>query len=303
MKLPPALLALRPHQWSKNIFVLAALGGAWGDRSLGSQLDSADVVHTLYAFFAFCLGASAIYLVNDLVDVESDRRHPEKRHRPIASGALSASTAKLEALVCALGAFGLAFAAGGGGYGVAAVVAAYVAMNLAYSLRLKHIVLVDVFCIAAGFLFRVKAGGLAAGAELSHWLLLCTLFLALFLACNKRRAEMVELGEERAKHRSTLREYDLGFLDQLVTVLAACTIVCYTMFTVDEDTIDKIGPGNHLVWSVPFVVFGIARYMLLVHTARGGGNPTRLFLGGDRWFLINGLLWLAVVGVVLGTGF
>ena len=164
MKLPPALLALRPHQWSKNVFVLAALGGAWGDRSMGAQVESADVVRTLCAFFAFCLGASAIYLVNDLADVESDRRHPEKRHRPIASGALSASTARLEALVCALGALILAFAAGGGSYGVVAVVTAYVVMNLAYSLRLKHIVLVDVFCIAAGFLFRVKAGGLAAGA-------------------------------------------------------------------------------------------------------------------------------------------
>ena len=302
MQLPPFLRALRPHQWSKNVFVLAALGGAWGDRTTQVDLTGPAALRTLCAFAAFCLGASAIYLVNDLVDVESDRRHPEKKHRPIASGALSAGAARVEAVLCALLAVGLSTFAGQGGLEVTAVVVAYVTMNLAYSLRLKRIVLVDVFCIAAGFLFRVKAGGLAAGAELSHWLLLCTLFLALFLAFNKRRAEMVELGEERARHRATLREYDVGFLDQMVTVLAACTIVCYTLYTVDPDTVAKIGPGNHLVWSVPFVVFGIARYMLLVHTAGAGGNPTRMFLGGDRWFLLNGLAWLAVVVTVMATG-
>ena len=147
---------------------------------------------------------------------------------------------------------------------------------MAYSLRLKHVVLVDAFCIASGFVLRVEAGGIAAGASISKWLFLCTLFLALFLALNKRRAEIALLGEQSGAHRANLREYTPAFLDQMVGVLAACTLVCYTMYTVDAETAAKFGAQNRLFWTVPFVAFGLGRYMLLVQGNRGGGDPSRV---------------------------
>jgi 4-hydroxybenzoate polyprenyltransferase len=299
MRLPPLVRALRPQQWSKNVFVLAAIGFALGDRTLGLEASTAAILPVLAAFGAFCLAASAIYLVNDLRDVESDRAHPEKRLRPIAAGEVSPAAARATALGCALGATGLALAAGGPQTPVVAVIAAYAAINLAYSLGLKHVVLVDAFCIASGFLLRVLAGGAAAGIAISHWLLLCTLFLALFLALAKRRGEITLLGTDRGRHRAILEQYTVGFLDQMVTVLAACTIVCYTMYTVDETTVAKFGEDNGLVWSVPFVVFGIGRYMLLAQTSHDTGNPTKVFLGGDLVFALNTLAWLGVVVLVL----
>lgn len=301
MSLPPLVRALRPHQWAKNVFVLAAIGFAYGDETLGSgSFDSSSLVRTLVAFAAFCMGSSAIYLINDVKDVESDRAHPEKCKRPIAAGELSIPYAIAASIGCATLALSLAVIAGGGRFEVVAVVATYMVMNLAYSLRLKRIVLVDVFCIAAGFVFRVKAGGYAAGAEVSHWLLLCTFFLALFLALNKRRSEIVLLGDDRASHRKILRDYDVGFLDQMVTMLAAVTVLCYTMYTVDPATIQKFGSGR-MVYTVPFVVFGVGRYMLLVQTNRGGGEPTKVLLGGDGLFVANALLWLAAAGLVVLT--
>jgi len=293
---PLALLkALRPQQWVKNVFVLAALvfaRGEVGDFLVG---DRWDLYRTLFAFAAFCLGSSAIYLVNDVLDVESDRQHPTKRLRPIAAGAVGVRAALATSVLCVIGALLLAHQAGGQGLSVLVIVAGYMALNLAYSVKLKHVVLVDAFCIAAGFMLRVLAGAEAANARISHWLILCTLFLALFLALCKRRAESDLLGAGRGAHRSILLEYNTAFLDQMVTVLAACTIVTYTMYTVAEETAHKFGAGYRLVWTVPFVVFGLARYMLLVHTQKGGGSPTRVLLGGDLLFFLNGLGWVAVV--------
>ena len=297
--LKPLVLALRPQQWVKNVFVFAALVFARGTEGGLLHIPADEIVRTCFAFAAFCLGASAIYLVNDVVDVESDRAHPAKRHRPIASGALSIplalgmSTVLVAlALVCGHQAeppVGTAYVP----VPVIGVVAAYMALNLAYSLKLKHVVLVDAFCIAAGFILRVIAGALAVPVLISHWILLCTMFLALFLALCKRKAEMDLLGEGRGDHRAILLEYDHTFLDQMVTVLAACTIVTYTMYTVAEETTAHF--GHALVWTVPFVVFGLARYLLLVSTQKGGGSPTRVLLGGDALFAVNTLGWVAVV--------
>ena len=294
----PALFrALRPAQWVKNLFVFAPLVFYRGEQGHLSG-DLSDVRRTLIAFLAFCVGSSAVYLVNDILDVESDRKHPTKRHRPIASGALPIGVAWAAAAVSAGGALVLGAVAGGTA-SVAWVVLAYVVLNLAYSLKLKHVVLVDAFCIAGGFLLRVYAGGLAAGAHISHWLMLCTLFLSLFLALCKRRAETDLLGEGRGEHRAILLEYNAAFLDQMVTVLAACTILTYTMYTVSEDTARKFGPAHSLIWTVPFVVFGLARYMLLVQRREGGGNPTRVLLGGDLLFGLDLLAWAGTVAVVL----
>ncbi len=301
MKLPAPIRTLRPHQWSKNLFVLAALGFAYGDRSgaAGSGVDLIDLKRTLFAFAAFCLGSSAIYLINDVMDVESDRKHPTKRNRPIPAGEISIPFAIFLSVACAAGSLALAFFAGHGSLQVMGIVGGYMALNLAYSIKLKQLLLVDAFCIATGFIFRVQAGGLAADTEVSHWLLLCTLFLALFLALNKRRAEIALLGEDRASHRAILREYTSGFLDQIVSVLASCTILCYAMYTVDEQTVAKFGGENYLLWTVPFVVFGIGRYLFIVDAHRGGGSPTKILLGGDIPFLVNGLLWFAAVAAIM----
>jgi 4-hydroxybenzoate polyprenyltransferase len=297
---PLALLrALRPQQWVKNIFVLAAVVFARGDVQVQKPDDYSDVLRSLLAFGAFCLGASAIYLVNDVLDVESDRAHPEKRHRPIASGAVSVPLALLAALGCALGAVALGTRAEGWPTSVVWVLFAYMALNVAYSTKLKHVVLLDVFCIATGFVLRVKAGGLAAHYDVSYWLMLCTLFLALFLGLCKRRAEIDLLGEDGGTHRVNLKHYTVGYLDQMTTLLAAVTVVFYTMYTVAPENQDKFGEGHHLIYSVPFVVFGLARYLFLVSTQRGGGSPTRVLLGGDALFVLNALAWAGVVGAVV----
>ena len=293
MSLPPFLRALRPHQWTKNVFVLAALAFAAGEKD--TQVATEAVVPTILAFFAFCFSSSAVYLLNDLVDVEKDRLHPKKKLRPIAAGEVSLGTAKIGALVMALLGLGLGWLAAPGGR-VDAVLILYAVINLAYSFHLKHVVLVDAFCIAMGFLLRVEAGGRAADVRISHWAYLCMLFLALFLALNKRRAEVMQVGEGVGTTRQSLREYSVGFLDQMVGVLAACTILCYTMYTVDEETLAKFGEDSRLVVTVPFVVFGIGRYMVLVQSGKGGDSPTRVLLGGDGWFLMNTIGWVAAVG-------
>ena len=291
--------AMRVHQWSKNLFVLAAPVFAYGDRLSGVSMDAMRPV--AWAFLAFGLAASAVYLLNDVLDVEKDRLHPTKRRRPIASGELSIPAALTAAAVLCGSALGLGFWIGGDPIRVGWILLGYMALNVAYGMRLKHVVLLDAFCIATGFLLRVIAGGAAAHADISHWLLLCTLFLALFLGLEKRRAEIDLLGADGAEHRKTLGEYTVGFLDQMVTVMASCTILCYAIYTVDARTTERFGEDNHLVWSVPFVVFGVGRYMYLVQSGKGGGNPTKVFLGGDLLFLLNSLAWTGVVVAVVAT--
>ena len=293
--LPAPLRAMRPHQWVKNVFVLAAFGFALGDRHF--DLGRADVVHVAMAFLAFSLGASAIYLVNDILDAEADRAHPTKCRRPIAARELSVQTAWGMSVVLALSALALGWGATGA-LALPGVLFIYMSMNLAYSLRLKHIVIVDVFCIAAGFMLRVIGGGLAVGVAVSHWLLLCTLFLALFLGFNKRRAELVAVGNDGTT-RASLHAYSLKMLDQAVTMLAACTVVCYALYTVDQETLTKFHGGQRLVWSVPFVVFAVLRYMHLVSEHGRGDSPTRILLGGDRWFLVALLGWSLAIGSAL----
>ena len=290
---PSALLrAMRPQQWVKNVFVLVALVFAAGESGLA--LAKHEVVPTLLACLAFCFISSAVYLLNDIVDVEKDRAHPKKCKRPIASGELSVSMAILGAVVLAASSMAIAWGSTGNA-SVMLVLVVYGSLNVAYSFKLKHVVLVDVFCIAAGFLLRVEAGGRAAEVEISHWAYLCMLFLALFLGLNKRRAEMQQMGIGEVQTRASLGGYSLGFLDQMVGVMASCTILTYTMYTVDPDTIHKFGSGNYLVWTVPYVVFGVGRYMLLVQSKRGGSSPTKVLLGGDLWFLINILAYLGTL--------
>jgi len=299
--------ALRPHQWVKNGFVLAAVVFQMAEMQEPLSLTE-GVKSSLLAVAAFCLGASAIYLVNDVLDIENDRKHPDKSKRPIASGEVSIPAALLFSVLCAAGAWFLAVSAGdladaegGSPPSVLICLAIYIGLNVAYSVRLKHVVLLDAFCIATGFLLRVKAGGFAAGVEVSPWLLLCTFFLALFLALCKRRAECDLLGEAKAEHRKILGDYEVGYLDQMVTALAACTILSYSLYTVIGDGASA-REGVELFWTVPFVVFGLGRYMWLVQQQQGGGSPTRVLLGGDPMFVLNTLCWMVTAGWFLFSG-
>jgi len=291
--LPLAILrSMRPHQWVKNVFVGAALLFSWAQ---SGEPDTEHLTPVLLAIMAFCLGASAIYVINDIMDVESDRAHPTKCKRPIAAGEMSIPTALMVSAACVGGALVLALSASpDSGHGVVWVVAAYMIMNLLYSMKLKHVVIIDAFIIAAGFLMRLWAGGVAAGpaVELSSWIMLCTFFLALFLAFCKRRAEIDLLGEDRGGHRKILLDYTRGFLDQITVVLAACTVITYAMWTANEKAHDQ------MVYTVPFVVFGLFRYLLLVQTQKGGGSPTRALLGGDPTFVANCLAYVVAVFVI-----
>lgn len=282
--LRPYLKLLRPHQWVKSGFVLVGLlfGHAWGDTQL--------VVRVLFALAAFSLSASSIYVINDLADREQDRAHPSKRHRPLAAGTVSTTQALLLAGACLLAALMLAYAASAT---VLAIIVGYTLLNVGYTLGLKHIVLLDVFIISAGFMLRILAGTLGVGIAPSHWLLLCGLMITLFLGFAKRRAELAALDGRGASHRQVLSDYDPALLDMLIGISAAGAIVNYSLYTVSPETVAMHGT-SHLIYSVPFVVYGVFRYLFLLHRRGGGGDPAAALLRDPH--LIGAFLgWLLTV--------
>jgi 4-hydroxybenzoate polyprenyltransferase len=283
------IVSLRPHQWIKNLVVLAAL-------AFSKHLFDPDAfVRAGLAFVVFCALAGATYLVNDVLDAEEDRQHPLKRHRPIASGALSPMTARGAA--AALTAASLAVSVWlGREFALAALV--YLLLTLAYSLRLKHHVILDVLAIAIGFVIRAVAGALAIEVRFSDWLLVCTILLALFLALAKRRHELVTL-EDAAGHRRILKEYSPYLLDQMIAVVTASCLTAYAFYTLAPETIEKYRT-DRLAWTIPFVIYGIFRYLYLVHRRDKGGSPTDVLLA-DRPLLAAVALWAAAVVVIVYT--
>ena len=283
-----ALRSLRPQQWVKNGFVFAALIFS---RGLTDWNRSWTVA---LAAITFCLISSCVYLVNDILDAPEDRHHPTKKLRPIASGRLSVEAAAIMAILL-------------GGVSLAAawvldppfflVVAVYAGINLLYSWFLKNVVLLDVFVVGAGFVLRVIGGGVVIHVEISPWLIVCTTLLALFIALSKRRHELVLLRENASNHRSILAKYTPYFLDQLIAVVTASTVVSYALYTLSPDVHSKF-PGKHLEFTIPFVLFGIFRYLYLVHQNEGGGNPTRL-LFTDPVLLSVVLMWAASVVFII----
>ena len=272
----------------KNAFVLVGLffGHAWHDPH---KLEQA-----VAAFCAFCLLSSAVYVFNDLMDREADRQHPKKRHRPLASGALATSAALGLLALCLGGGLLLAFTLAG----LAPwLFVAYLALNGVYSLGAKHVVILDVFIIAAGFMLRLLAGTLGLGIAPSQWLLLCGLMLTLFLGFAKRRAELTAVADDPAAHRRVLEEYSEGMLDTFITVTAACTVVSYSLYTVSAETVALHG-SNHLMLTVPFVLYGMFRYLFLLHR-RGGGGDTARDLAADPHLLFACAGWLLTALAVL----
>lgn len=285
--------SLRPAQWTKNGVVLAPFIFAFGDRALTLDWPALGVV--LLAALSFCLLASAIYLFNDVRDQAEDRMHPVKKLRPIAAGDLSPRIALGTGALLAVVALGVALAVTPV---LAGVLAGYAAMQVVYTLGLKRVALVDVFVIAAGFVLRALAGAVAIAVPISPWLLLCTLLLALFLALCKRRHERVVLNRSAESSRASMRTYDAALLDQLISMVGAATVVCYALYTLWPDTVEKFGT-HALGFTIPFVLFGLFRYLDLVYRHEQGGQPERLLLT-DKPLLANlGLYGLTVVLVLL----
>jgi len=281
---------MRPEQWTKNLLVLAAL--VFARRFYGPEAVE-SVLLSLAAFGLFCMASGAAYLLNDVCDASSDRAHPLKRLRPVASGALPVRSALLAAGLLAAAAVGGAWLLA---WRLAAALGAYLALQVAYTLALKHAVILDVLCIAASFVLRAWAGALVLGVEFSHWLFICAALLALFLALAKRRHELVEVGDA-LNHRPILAEYSPQLLDQMIAVVTASTLMGYALYTIDAETVKKFQTDN-LKYTIPFVLYGIFRYLYLVYSKSGGGNPSRHLLT-DRPLLINVFLYALVSGWII----
>jgi len=280
--------SLRPTQWTKNFFVFAALLFSLKIRDISLLL------RTLAAFGVFCVLSGAVYLINDVLDFAEDRVHPKKSKRPIAAGRVGRPLAVGLAAGLALASLAAAALLNRNFLIVAAV---YLVLQVAYSLKLKHVVILDVFIIAAGFVLRVVAGGFVIAVPLSSWLLICTTLLALFIAMNKRRHELVLLEDNASSHRPILKEYSAYLLDQMISVVTASTVIAYCLYTVSPETVQKFGTEN-LIYTMPFVLYGIFRYLYLVHQKGKGGSPEELLLK-DRPLLVAVVLWIVAVFAIL----
>jgi 4-hydroxybenzoate polyprenyltransferase len=289
LPLPLNLLrSLRPEQWTKNLFVFGALVFA-------ERLDDPDAVSkAVLAFAIFCALSGTVYLINDVFDREQDTRHPLKAHRPVASGALSPSVAIGAAVVIGLAALA---AASWLGRSFLATAFGYLFLLAAYSAVLKHIVILDVLTIAAGFTLRAVAGGAAIAVPISHWLLVCTTLLALFLALSKRRHELTLLTDQASGHRPILGDYTPYLLDQMISVVTASTLIAYAFYTISPETTQKFGT-DLLSLTIPFPLYGIFRYLYLVHRKDLGGSPAELLLNDPPLLVCVGLWAVAVVIII-----
>jgi 4-hydroxybenzoate polyprenyltransferase len=281
--------SLRPTQWLKNGFVLAPI-------VFSGRIDDPDAWgRSLLAAAAFCAASSATYLVNDVLDRESDRLHPTKRDRPIASGEVSVATALATAVILIAAAAAMSVVLGGW---FPAVLGGYLVLTLLYSALLKEAVFVDVLVVAAGFVLRVVGGAVAIDVPISTWLLLCAYLLALYLALGKRRAEIALLGEEAGNHRIVLGHYTLPMVDQAISVVLGATVLAYTLYTVAPDTVAKVG-SEGLMATVPVVLYGLFRYLYLLHRHELGGSPTKVLIT-DRPLLACVVVWIGIAAIVIG---
>jgi 4-hydroxybenzoate polyprenyltransferase len=282
--------SLRPRQWIKNAFVFAALVFD------GQLLQPAPLLRTALGFVLLCMASSAVYLLNDVADLEADRQHPTKRFRPLASGQLSIALAQATAagllIVGLLGGWSLAPAFG-------LILIAYLSINFFYSYWLKHVPIIDVFVIASGFVLRVGAGTTLVSVErFSPWLFVCTTLLALFIGFGKRRAEIILLAEGANNHRRVLEGYSIDLLDQLLMILSALTIMAYSLYTFSAENL----PENHLMMlTIPFVMYGIFRYLHLIHVEERGGAPEELVFR-DLPLAATIVLWGSASSAILYLG-
>ncbi len=287
------VLLLRPQQWVKNGFVFLPL-------FFNGQLFDADaLLSTFMAFVAFCFAAAGIYCMNDIVDAEADRRHPKKCSRPIASGAISTALGWALAAICLATSFVSAFFVGDSWTNVAIVIGIYFVMNIAYCLRLKQIAIVDVFIISIGFVLRIFVGGFATGIFISHWIVLMTFLLALFLALAKRRDDVAIYEQTGVLPRKNVAAYNLDFMNQAIGIVAAITMVCYIMYTVSPDVVARFeGGGKYLYLTSIFVLAGIIRYLQITIVNLSSGSPTKVLIH-NRFLQICLACWIVSFLIII----
>ena len=282
------LLSTRPRQWLKNLFVFPAL--VFSEHLLEWSFAS----RAIGAFLCFWALSGGIYLVNDLLDLEQDRNHPLKLKRPLASGALPVPAAIVSSVLLITGGGGCAFLLDRD-FGWVTVV--YTVLNVAYSVRLKHVVLLDVLCVASGYLLRAVGGAVVIDVHISTWFVLCAFAVTLFVSTIKRRQEMVHLQGRAERHRATLREYSLPFLDQVISILTSATLICYALYAMGVG--EEPGQADrNMQWTIPFVLYGVLRYLFLVYRREEGAEPEEV-VWRDRPLQAAILLWLAVSMTVL----
>jgi 4-hydroxybenzoate polyprenyltransferase len=288
MAIKEIIKSLRPQQWLKNLFIFAPLIFSENifNRSMALQ--------ALQAFGVFCLLSGALYILNDLKDLEEDKLHPIKSKRPLARGELKKRQAIAAFVILSFISFVLAELVT---MEFLLICLAYFVLQVAYSFALKHVVILDVFIVASGFFLRVIAGAVAIKVYISPWLLICTTLLALFLALSKRRHEIILLDKEAINHRPILKEYSPYLLDQMISVVTASTVIAYCLYTISGDTIEKFGT-NKLILTIPFVLYGIFRYLYLIHQKAKGGTPETLIIK-DRPLLLDIALWVVTAALII----
>ncbi len=292
MKPLQILKLLRVQQWAKNLFVFLPLFFS------GQMMNPHLLLQSVVAFFAFSFAASSIYCFNDIYDVQADRAHPQKSGRPIASGAVSLAGGYVLMAVClALSVSAVCLFAGAACYGLLAVLAVYYAMNIAYCIALKRYAIVDVMTIAAGFVLRVLAGGIATGIELTEWVILMTFLLALFLAFAKRRDDVILYRDSGVAPRKNTSRYNMEFINQVMTLLSTVTVVAYIMYTVSPDVTARFG-SDHIYLTSFFVLAGILRYLQVSIVDNKSGSPTKILLR-DRFIHACILGWILAFMVII----
>jgi len=283
------LRSMRPKQWTKNIILFAPL--IFSQNITNKQL----AISSFISFAVFCMLSGSVYILNDLIDINQDKVHPLKSKRPLASGRLSPIYAVITLLV--LLAISIFISLNYLNYSFILVAGSYLILQIAYSTVLKHIVIIDVFSIAAGFLLRVIAGAEAIEVTFSTWLFLCTILLALFLALSKRRHEIILLDDKAINHRKILFEYSADLLDQMISIVTTTTLIAYILYTISPETIAHFGTDN-LKYTVPFVLYGIFRYLYLIHQRNEGGSPEKVLLN-DMPILITVILYCLTACYIL----
>lgn len=287
-KVKHIVIAMRIRQWIKNLFIFAGIVFS------GKLFHFNHLLVVSIGFFLFGLATSSIYVFNDIHDLEKDKIHPVKKNRPLAAGLISVhrayAVAIISALISLIGAFALELRFFG-------IVICYLAINIAYTLKIKELVILDVMCIASGFVLRVFAGTLLSDASPSEWMIVCTITLSLFLGFSKRRQELALTGSRADNQRKVLGNYSIGFLDQMISVATASTVIAYALYAVSPQTVYRLNTRN-LAFTIPFVLYGIYRYLFLMHQKKSGEDPTTEMFS-DLPLLINGILWLLIVLVII----
>jgi len=280
--------SLRPGQWTKNLFIFAGI--------LFSQniMNAGYLAKVFCAFLVFCALSGAAYVLNDLMDLDSDRMSRSRSKRPLASGRLNPATAAASVIVLFIASLYFANELGAGFF-IASLT--YAALQVLYSMAMKHVVILDVLSIALGFVIRVAAGAVVIGVEISSWLLICTFLLALFLGMSKRRHELKDMGVSAGKFKKVLSEYSPYLLDQMIAVVTASTVISYTLYTISPETVGKFGTRN-LIYTVPFVLYGIFRYLYLIHKKGEGGSPERVIVT-DLPLILDIALWVTAAALIL----